>query len=275
MHLFWGAPLLACKHSVDKFILFAHRLADASGEAIAPFLETAPDIEMKADNSPVSMADKQAEQVMREMIAAEFPEHATYGEEFGITLAQSGAKQHRYTWVLDPIDGTRAFIEGKKEWGTLIALCDEGVPVLGMLNQPATGERWLGVHGQPTIYQKSTARTRPCETLGEAEISTTSAMYFTPPQASRFIKLAQACRHVVRDGDCYAYGLLARGARDIVADAGLKPYDILALVPIIHGAGGVITTWEGKPVTLTDYANVIATGDTRLHEKALALLQGA
>lgn len=275
MHSFWGAPLLACKHSVDKFILFAHRLADASGEAIAPFLETAPDIEIKADNSPVSMADKQAEQVMREMIAAEFPEHATYGEEFGITLAQSGAKQQRYTWVLDPIDGTRAFIEGKKEWGTLIALCDEGVPVLGMLNQPATGERWLGVHGQPTMYQKNTVRTRPCGALGEAEISTTSAMYFTPPQASRFIALAQACRHVVRDGDCYAYGLLARGARDIVADAGLKPYDILALVPIIHGAGGNITTWEGNPVTLTDYANVIATGDTRLHEKVLALLQGA
>lgn len=186
-----------------------------------------------------------------------------------------------YTWVLDPIDGTRAFIAGRKEWGTLIALCENGVPVLGIFDQPITGERLVGLRGAATQYYRHSSEswndgtpitTRSCPALATAEISTTSALHFTPPQAGAFVKLAQSCRATVKDGDCYAYGLLARGMRDMVVDAGLKPYDILALVPIIEGAGGTITGWDGASVTLTHFANVLATGDAARHKDALALL---
>ena len=288
---------------MDKFITLGLALADIAGEAIMPHYETTLDVETKADNSPVTEADKAAEAAMRELIGRTFPEHGIYGEEFGLTLVQNNhsepeasrpsgpsaseaahsmlqdatsAKQHKgYTWVLDPIDGTRAFIEGRKEWGTLIALCEDGEPIMGILNQPATGERWVGVKGQPTTYQRTPCESRRGVALDGAELSTTSAMHFTPVQAKEFVKLAEACRHVVKDGDCYAYGLLARGERDLVADAGLKPYDILALVPIIEGAGGTITHWDGQDVSLNHYANVIAAGDKDLHTQAISLLQAA
>ena len=257
---------------MDKFITLGLALADIAGEAIMPHYETTLDVETKADNSPVTEADKAAEAAMRELIGRTFPEHGIYGEEHGITLAQP---QSTYTWVLDPIDGTRAFIEGRKEWGTLIALCEDGEPIMGILNQPATGERWVGVKGQATTYQRTPCESRRGVALDGAELSTTSAMHFTPVQAKEFVKLAEACRHVVKDGDCYAYGLLARGERDLVADAGLKPYDILALVPIIEGAGGTITHWDGQDVSLNHYANVIAAGDKDLHTQAISLLQAA
>jgi myo-inositol-1(or 4)-monophosphatase len=202
------------------------------------------------------------------------------------TTHHSPLTTHDYTWVIDPIDGTRAFIAGRKEWGTLIALCENGVPILGILDQPVTGERWVGVRGQATTYsavpaqevdprrraKEITVTTRACASLAEAEFSTTSANYFTPVQAAKVVKLAQACRATVRDGDCYAYGLLARGLRDVVVDAGLKPYDILALVPIIEGAGGKIAGWDGAPVTLTHYRDVVAVGNVATQQEALAFL---
>jgi histidinol phosphatase-like enzyme (inositol monophosphatase family) len=198
------------------------------------------------------------------LIVQHYPDHGIYGEEFG-----QQSLEKTYIWVIDPIDGTRAFIAGENAWGTLIALCENGVPILGILDQPITGERWVGVKGQPTLYNSPLRReeeikTRPCAALANAELSTTSAHYFTPPQAKAFRQLAQQCATAIAGGDCYAYGLLARGARDVVVDAGLKPYDILALVPIITGAGGKITTWDGAAVSLTNYAHVVATGDGAL-----------
>lgn len=273
----------------SKYLAFAHLLADAAGRAIRPHFDKLGTVETKDDKSPVTKADRAAETAMRGLIEQEFPDHAIYGEEFGVSVdgtprsvseplaaGASGARPphtQNYTWVIDPIDGTRAFIEGLKEWGTLIALCSDGVPILGILDQPVTGERWVGVRGAQTTYNGTAIQTRSLSKLADAEFSTTSLRYFTPEQGAKVAKLAQSCRRTVKDGDCYAYGLLARGARDIVIDAGLKPYDILALVPIIEGAGGKITTWESKPVTLTDYANVVATGDKALHKQALALLQ--
>lgn len=254
----------------QDYLAFAHRLADASGKVIRPYFGQALEVDAKADNSPVSIADREAEAAMREMIELTFPDHGIYGEEHG----QSGTEKE-YVWVIDPIDGTRAFLEGRKEWGTLIALCVKGEPIFGILNQPIAGERWVGTRGGTSYCSGNVLKTRTITKLADAEISTTSASYFTPAQGDAMVRLAKSCRHVVKDGDCYAYGLLARGERDIVVDAGLKPYDILALVPIIEAAGGVITTWEGKPVTLSDYANVIAAGDKALHAAALTLLQGA
>lgn len=253
---------------ISDYIAFAHLLADAAGRKILPHFESQLAVETKADKSPVTKADREAEEVIRGLIEQTFPDHAIYGEEGGRKKTIS-----EFTWVIDPIDGTRAFIEGRKEWGTLIALCADGVPVLGMLDQPATGERWLGVQGEPSVLNGEPIRTRHCATIGKAELSTTSASYFTPAQAKHVVTLAQAVNRTVKDGDCYAYGLLARGARDIVLDAGLKPYDILALVPIIDGAGGSITGWDGNPITLTHYDTALAAGDATLHATLLERLR--
>ena len=289
-----------------ELIAFAHQLADCAGDIIRPYFGAHGDVESKGDQSPVTVADRAAEAAMRALIEQRYPEHSIYGEEYGLQLAQntSGSSEPRaagspkgkggkeppstnnYTWVIDPIDGTRAFIAGRKEWGTLIALTENGVPILGILDQPITGERWVGVQGEPTRYStvpvsatnptmragEVTLHTRPCPTLANAELSTTSAAYFTPVQAASVVTLAQACRATVKDGDCYAYGLLARGLRDVVVDAGLKPYDILALVPIIHGAGGKMTGWHGEAVTLDHFRDVVAVGDESAHTAALALL---
>lgn len=255
-------------NDLSSYIAFAHLLADAAGRAILPHFESPLTVETKADHTPVTRADREAEQAMRGLIEQEFPDHAIYGEEFGVR-SPSGTQ---YTWVLDPIDGTKAFIAGRREWGTLIALCADGVPILGILNQPATGERWVGARGEPTVLNGEPIRTRPCPTLAGAELSTTSASYFSTEQAGRVLTLAQAVRHRVQDGDCYAYGQLARGARDIVIDAGLKPYDILALAPIVHGAGGQLTGWDGAPITLTHYATALATGDAALAKEIRNIL---
>lgn len=250
-----------------QYLAFAHLLADAAGRAIRPHFEKVGTVDTKADKSPVTEADRAAETAIRGLIEQEFPDHAIFGEEEGHKKTIS-----EFTWVIDPIDGTRAFIEGLREWGTLIALCSDGVPVLGILDQPVTGERWVATQGGISYCSGNVLQTRDIKKLSDAEFSTTSLRYFTPEQGVRVAKLAQSCRRTVKDGDCYAYGLLARGSRDIVVDAGLKPYDILALVPIIEAAGGVITTWDGKPVTLTNFANVVAAGDKTLHSSALTIL---
>ena len=209
--------------------------------------------------------------------------------------ACAGMTKKNYTWVIDPIDGTRAFLAGKREWGTLIALCENGVPILGILDQPVTGERWVGVKGKQTqfITRHSSASWNPPSFLAlqqkklgshlrrnddnypltAARISTTSRRYFTPLQATAFARLTERCGEVSEDGDCYAYGLLARGERELVIDAGLKPYDILALVPIIEGAGSIITDWRGAAITLTNYAQVVAASNANIHSQTLAILE--
>jgi histidinol phosphatase-like enzyme (inositol monophosphatase family) len=258
---------------VDKFLTLAHALADAAAAAITPYFGAHGAVDTKADASPVTAADRAAEEAMRNMLLREVPEHTIYGEEFGITTRHASGHTPHYTWVLDPIDGTRAFTQGLKEWGTLIALCEDGVPILGLMNQPITGERWLGVRGEKTRYQGAEISLSPKPaTLAEAEISTTSASYFTTAQTEAFAALAKQFKRTVLGGDCYAYGLLARGLRDMVVDAGLKPYDILALVPIIEGAGGAISTWENQPVTLARYSTVVAARQKALCQSALVAL---
>ncbi|MFZ4541947.1 MAG: inositol monophosphatase family protein [Rickettsiales bacterium] len=249
-----------------NFLTFTHQLVDVAGDIIRPYFGAHGVVKLKADESPVSRADREAEAAIRMLIATRCPDHGIYGEEYG-----QQATNKKYVWVIDPIDGTRAFLAGGQEWGTLIALCEDGVPILGILNQPITGERWVGARGTETIYYRHSSegiktKTRTCPTLASANISTTSRNYFTPPQASAFVKLAEQCGEVIENGDCYAYGLLARGMRDVVVDAGLKPYDILALVPIIEGAGGRITGWDGSALTLSNYRDVVAVGDEGLAE---------
>ena len=228
----------------------------------------APD--SKADESPVTVADREAEQAMRGYLERRFPGHGVLGEEFGAD--RQGAS---HCWVLDPIDGTRAFITGKPIFGTLIALLRDGVPILGIIDQPVTGERWIGVAGEPTRFAGplgGAIGTRACPSLGEAELSCTSPELLGAEEP-RWRRLADQVRRVSWGGDCYGYGLLALGQIDIIAECNMKLWDYAALVPIIDGAGGQVTTWSGEVLGPGSDGTVIAAGTKPLHRQAVAALQ--
>jgi myo-inositol-1(or 4)-monophosphatase len=227
-------------------------------------------VEAKGDASPVTEADRAAERAIRALIARHHPDHGVIGEEYGET--NPGAE---WVWVLDPIDGTRAFVTGRPLFGTLIGLLHQGRPVLGLMDQPSTGERWIGIAGEATRFRSAmggTPRCRPCATLGEAELSCTSPDMFDAATAPRFGRVKAAARRTTWGGDCYAYGLLALGLVDVVVDATMKPWDWAALVPIIEGAGGRCTDWAGQPLTLHGDGTVLAVGDPGLLPEAKALL---
>ncbi len=207
---------------------------------------------------------------MRAVLSARFPDHAILGEEGG--EERSGA---RYRWVLDPIDGTRAFITGRPTFGTLVALLEGDTPVLGLIDQPITGERWLGVAGRPTMFRGAfgQAGCRPCGKLGEAELSCTSPAIFQTGERPRWDRLSGQVRRVSWGGDCYAYGLLALGQIDVVAEATLKLWDWAALVPVIEGAGGSITDWAGQKLHSASDGTVLALGDPALLQSAVSALK--
>ncbi len=236
---------------------------------IRPFYRKTLAAELKADRSPVTLADRTAEQAMRALLGERCPGHGIEGEEFGLERPDAP-----YRWVLDPIDGTRAFITGRPIFGTLIALLHEGRPILGILDQPISGERWIGVRGRPTTFRGPFGQvgTRPCPALDEAELSCTAPEIFDPAETAAFRSLQAATRRTTWGGDCYAYGLIALGGIDIIAEAGLKPWDWAALVPIVEGAGGRMTDWTGAPLTLESRGRVLAVGDPALLQPAIARL---
>ena len=242
----------------DTDIALAQALADAAGTAIRPHFRQAFDVETKADQSPVTIADRAAEQAMRALIAAEAPRDGIVGEEFGTTEGSTGRQ-----WVLDPIDGTVSFVAGRPIFGTLIALVQDGWPVIGVIDQPISGERWIGAAGRPTLFNGKPARTRPCRDLADATLATTGPHYFSDHDGEHFMALAAKCAHkrMVFGGDCYNYGLLASGHVDLVVEAGLKLYDFAALVPVVEGAGGMMCDWSGDPLTADSKGDVIAAGD--------------
>ena len=248
----------------------AHAAADVAAAVIRPFYRQPLAADTKADESPVTLADRTAEQAMRAVLAHRFPEHGILGEEYGLDRPEA-----RHRWVLDPIDGTRAFITGRPTFGTLIALLEDGRPILGILDQPITGERWTGVHDQPTRFQGPHGRPgcRPCATLDQAELSCTAPEIFTQDETDRWRRLQAATRRTSWGGDCYAYGLLALGGVDVIAEAGLKPWDWAALVPIVEGAGGSLTDWDGTPLHEHGDGRVLALGNPALLPQAIALLQ--
>jgi myo-inositol-1(or 4)-monophosphatase len=258
---------------LDKRLAFADRLADAAGELIRPYFRKRIEVADKGDRGfydPVTEADKRAEIVIREMIAKEFPQDAILGEEFGESPGTSG-----YRWVLDPIDGTRAFIAGQPLWGTLIGLERDGVPVAGVLDQPFLRERFVGNKVQACLTNASgtfNLRARECSRLADAVISTTHPMlHFSAPERELYWRVERECRLSRYGGDCYAYGLVAMGFVDLVIETHLKRWDIAAIVPIITGAGGIITDWSGQP--WHDGDNVVAAGDPRVHAEAVKLLR--
>lgn len=252
-----------------EFLPLAHKLADSAGEVLRRHFRTALPPEAKDDQSPVTRADREVEQVIAAIIRAQLPEHGIIGEEFGTVKPEA-----TYQWVIDPIDGTRSFVAGYPLFTTLIALAYEGKPVLGIIDQPILRERWLST-GSETTLNGAPQRVRGCDSLGKAVIATTSANYFTPQQAVAYKHLSRSCAQGVAGGDAYAYAMLASGQLDIVVDAGTKPYDFCALAPIIASAGGIITDWEGLPLTTRSDGRILAACNAQLHASALSIIGGA
>jgi myo-inositol-1(or 4)-monophosphatase len=255
---------------------FVDRLAQASGEVILPFFRSAIGAEDKSRGGlfdPVTEADRAAEVAMRRLIAQTFPAHGIIGEEYGRDRPDA-----EYVWVLDPIDGTKGFISGLPMWGTLIGLMHRGRPVYGMMSQPFTRERYFGDGARagfrgPSSHDEEAVkplRTRRCASLAEATLMTTSPKMFDGVEAPAYARVEEKTRLTRYGGDCYAYCMLAAGFIDIVVEANLKPHDIVPLVPIVEGAGGIVTTWDGGDPSLG--GRIIAAGDNRVHWEALTLL---
>ena len=255
------------------FAAFVNELATVSGETILPFFRTALTIEDKGRGGsfdPVTAADHAAETAMRALIRRTFPDHGIIGEEYGGERADA-----EYVWVLDPIDGTKSFISGMPAWGTLIGLLRSGEPVFGMMSQPFTRERFSGGGGAARYRGPAgerDLRARPCARLSEAVLFTTSPRLMNDADRNSFGRVEDAVRLSRYGGDCYAYCMLAAGHVDLVIETELKPYDVLPLVPIIAGAGGMITSWEGGAPHAG--GRVIAAGDKRMHKAAIELLKG-
>ena len=257
------------KFKLDDDIALALRLADEAGAAIRPYFRAQVASERKADASPVTLADRGAEEAMRRILDAERPHDTIIGEEFGVREGTSGR-----SWVLDPIDGTTAFLAGRPIFGTLIALMVDGWPVMGVIDQPIAGERWVGATGRPTTLNGTPVRTRPCRELAEASIATTGPHYFSDHDGEHFMGLAAKTdyRRMVMGGDCYNYAMLASGHLDIVCEANLKIYDWAALVPVVEGAGGCMADWNGEPLNASSDGHVLALGDAaRLEDVVEAL----
>jgi len=252
---------------IDADLELAGRLADAAGAAIRPFFRKPFAMEAKADLSPVTEADRAAEAAMRAILAEERPGDGVIGEEYGPDRPDA-----ERVWVLDPIDGTRSFVAGRPIFGTLVALVDRAKPVLGMIDQPISGERWMGAIGKASTLNGAPIRSRPCAGIAQAHLATTGPGYFTRESWTAFERVRLAARDTLWGGDCYNYGLLAAGHLDLVIEDGLKLYDFAALVPIVEGAGGVMRDWVGKPLDMHSDGRVIASGDARLIDMAVAAL---
>jgi myo-inositol-1(or 4)-monophosphatase len=252
---------------------FIDELATVSGEAIRPFFRTSLGVEDKSGGAgfdPVTAADRAAEQAMRALIRKQFPAHGIVGEEFGAERPEA-----EFVWLLDPIDGTKSFISGMPAWGTLIALTRGGRSVYGMMHQPFIGERFTG-DGAAARYRGPAGDrallARPCAALAEAVLYTTSPRLMKPEDRALFAAVEEKVRLSRYGGDCYAYCMLAAGHIDLLIETELKPHDVAALIPIITGAGGIITTWAGEPAE--QGGRIVAAGDRRVHEAALAMLGG-
>ena len=248
--------------SLDDDIRLAHALADASGVAIRPYFRARFAQELKADASPVTQADREAEAAIRALIERHRPADGIIGEEYGEERPEA-----ERIWVLDPIDGTRAFIGGRPIFGTLIALLENGRPILGVIDQPISGERWIGAIGRPTLLNGQPVRTRNPARLADAVFATTAPWFCGP-----FETLRAATGDALLGGDCYNYALVATGQIDLVVEEQLKLHDFAALLPVVEGAGGRMTDWSGAPLGRESDGRVVAVGDPALLDQVLPLL---
>ena len=251
----------------SSLIKLAEILADTAADEIMKYFRGTFDIDAKSDASPVTIADKAAEAAMRLVIEDAQPEHGIIGEEMGNLKPDA-----EYVWVLDPIDGTQSFVTGKPLFGTLIALMRNGTPILGVMNIPALNERWIGVEGRPTTFNGDKVSVRTCEDISKAWIYATSPQMFEDNDFIAFEKLRKASWRSVYGAECMAYGLLANGWVDIVCEGTMQLYDYAPMVPIIEGAGGIISDWSANPLGIGGDGTVLAAGDKTIHTLALEIL---
>jgi inositol-phosphate phosphatase/L-galactose 1-phosphate phosphatase/histidinol-phosphatase len=251
-------------------VALAHRLADASGEIALKHFRTTLAVEDKADatSSPVTIADKDAETAMRELIRKTFPQHGIIGEEHG--TENDGAE---WVWVLDPIDGTQSFINGVPLFGTLIGLLHNGVPWFGCINHPALKQRWIGGEGLPTTMNGAPCRVRTCTSLSAATVYATGPEYLTADEATAFERLsAQVKKRRYGGTDCFHYAMVASGWTDMACEARLALHDFAAVVPVVIAAGGIVTDWTGNAVVRGASGHILASGDAAAHANALKAL---
>jgi len=251
----------------DEFVKTALAAVDQAGAVTSRYFRTRLEVDSKQDRSPVTIADRETEQVISTIIMNAHPEHGFYGEEGG---DQSNAQEWR--WIIDPIDGTKSFATGKPTFGTLVALLHEETPVLGIIDHPALNERWIGIKGQPTTFNGVPCQTSRSANLAASTIYTTTLDMFDDQTFSQYSRLSKTCKFRAFGGDCYSYGLLASGYTDLVCEADLKPYDYFALVPVVEGAGGIISDWQGKTLTMQSGDQVLASANSSLHQAALEQL---
>lgn len=252
----------------DQHISFAVALAEIARKMLRDVNTEALNISAKSDRSLVTQLDVDIERALRTRIVDRFPSHGIIGEEAG---TQSEAAD--MVWVLDPIDGTAPFIAGIPVYGTLIALCVEGVPQLGIIDVPGVDAMWLGVAGRPTLRNGSAVRTRACADLSLAMMTNSNQDYMSTVERPALDALRQATATRVYGGACLNYGRLADGRTDLAIDAGQKVFDFAPFRPIVEGAGGVITDWSGAALTLSSKGRILAAGDARLHSQALGIVK--
>lgn len=249
-------------------VSLAQQMADEARTIIHHYFRTRPEVDAKADQSPVTTADRKIELMMRQWIEKVFPEHGIKGEEFSHRNPDAD-----WCWHLDPIDGTKSFLSGSLCFGTQIALSYCGKPALGLIDQPITKERWLASNTQATLFNEAPVTTSACIELADAVMYTSDPACFSEEQMIRFSHLKQAVNLVRYSHDCYAAGLLALGQIDLLVEANIYPYDIAAQIQVIEGAGGIVTDWHGRPPRLEGQVNIVAAATRELHSKALVLLQ--
>lgn len=250
-----------------EYANFANQLARSAAAVSQSYFRRPIEVMHKEDLSPVTVADQETERHMRQMIESAYPAHGIVGEEHGQERMNGGP-----TWVLDPIDGTKSFILGVPLYGTLIALTEEARAKVGVISMPALGETWIGVAGEGCYFNQKKCHVSDCAELENATVLTTSPDAFEAADLAKFDNVSKRARLRRYGGDCYIYGSLASGYADLAIEAGLQPYDFMALIPVIEEAGGIITDWNGRPLTMDSPGKVIAAATPELHRQALAFL---
>ena len=249
---------------MQDFIKLSNHLADEAGQIIRQYFRQPFDVEQKGDSSPVTIADKSVEQRLRAIIEEKRPDDGIIGEEFDDKEAKN-----QYTWVFDPIDGTKSFVMGRPTFGTLIALCENGVPILGVIDQPILNERWIGAKDHKTTFNGKDVQTVKCKDLSNARICSTTPIMLKPS----WEKLEEQSQFMSWGGDCYAYGLLSMGGLDAVVETLLGTHDYCALAPIVNGAGGHMCDWNGNQLTIDSDGRTLAVGDIALKDQILDIVQ--
>ncbi|MFZ1725510.1 MAG: inositol monophosphatase family protein [Albidovulum sp.] len=251
----------------QEFLGFAERLADQSRAMLLNARQSRPEIELKADASFVTTTDKAVETALRDMITKAYPDHGILGEEFENTNIDA-----EFVWILDPIDGTAPFIAGIPVYGTLISLAWKGAPYIGVIDHPATSDRWTGVAHRFAQHNGRSVRVRPCGALETAFATCSNADFMSPDELERFTRLRKRVQYVQYGGSCYAYAVLASGRTDLAVDGGLDSFDVYASAAVIQGAGGHFTDWQGNALSFDMTGTVIAAGDAARLDEVVAIL---